>query len=365
MLNQNLITEFMITSLRVKNYRCFKDLKVNDLGLINIIAGDNGAGKTALLESIILPAGNPQYVFQLRNWRGVNMSALGPTKSAYEAVWKDLFFQFSHDKSIEISLEGTPENSRVLKIYYGTQELTLFPPGEKKEALEERDSTLITPLTFETTDSRGVTTKSQTVVQPNGGITFTGGAANPLVYFYPASSLANAAQVASQFSSLSKKNQGSEISDLIRTIFPQIGELSVEVSGNMPELHSAVSGMPEKMPLGLVSNGINKLVAILLAITSHAKGIVLIDEIENGIYYQKMPKMWQAIFQFCQRYQVQLFASTHSLECLKALIPVMSENEKDFRLLRVEDGLNGSGHVIRMFKGKNFEAALETGVEVR
>jgi len=291
------------------------------------------------------------------------MAPFGPTKAAYEALWRDLFFQFESENGIEIMLDGTPENTRSLRVYYGAQELTLLPSGEKKD-IESRDSTLITPLTFETVDSRGTVNKMQTVVQPNGGITFSGGASNPLVYFYPASASVHSMTVASQFSELSKRNQGSEISALLHKIFPQIGTLAVEVAGNMPELYSDVSGVNERIPLGLISNGINKITAIILAITSHANGIVLVDEIENGIYYQKLPNLWQAIFEFCYKYKVQLFASTHSLECLRGLLPIIKGREEYFRLLRVENGTQ-DGHTVRIFAGKNFEAALETGVEIR
>ena len=42
----------MYKSFRVKNFRCFKDLQINDLGRVNLIAGKNNTGKTALLEAM-------------------------------------------------------------------------------------------------------------------------------------------------------------------------------------------------------------------------------------------------------------------------------------------------------------------------
>ena len=46
----------MYKSFRVKNFRCFKDLQINDLGRVNLIAGKNNTGKTALLEAMYLLA---------------------------------------------------------------------------------------------------------------------------------------------------------------------------------------------------------------------------------------------------------------------------------------------------------------------
>ena len=44
----------MLESFRVQNYRLFKDLKIKKLGQVNLIAGKNNTGKTALLEAIAI-----------------------------------------------------------------------------------------------------------------------------------------------------------------------------------------------------------------------------------------------------------------------------------------------------------------------
>ena len=48
----------MYKSFRVKNFRCFKDLQINDLGRVNLIAGKNNTGKTALLEAMYILTAN-------------------------------------------------------------------------------------------------------------------------------------------------------------------------------------------------------------------------------------------------------------------------------------------------------------------
>ena len=48
----------MYKSFRVKNFRCFKDLEINDLGRVNLIAGKNNTGKTALMEAMYVLAGD-------------------------------------------------------------------------------------------------------------------------------------------------------------------------------------------------------------------------------------------------------------------------------------------------------------------
>jgi AAA15 family ATPase/GTPase len=103
---------------------------------------------------------------------------------------------------------------------------------------------------------------------------------------------------------------------------------------------------------------------MLLFIATHEDGVVLVDEIENGIYFKTLPRLWEAIIQLCNKLNVQLFASTHSRECIDALTSSIEANENQFRLIRTEDNNNG-GHTAKIFKGVNFLAALETGTEIR
>ena len=86
----------------------------------------------------------------------------------------------------------------------------------------------------------------------------------------------------------------------------------------------------------------------------------MVDEIENGFYYKRMPSIWKAIIKFSHEYSVQLFISTHSKECLEALLPSVNEDPSNFRLLRVEVD-EKRNHTIKVFKGKDLASALNTG----
>lgn len=44
----------MITNLRIKNFRAFKDFELKNLNQITLIGGRNNSGKSAILESIFL-----------------------------------------------------------------------------------------------------------------------------------------------------------------------------------------------------------------------------------------------------------------------------------------------------------------------
>ncbi len=90
----------MITSFDIRNFRCFDALKQTGFKRFNFIVGDSGTGKTALLEALFLTGGsNAEIYLRVRRFRGfgeAGIELLSGTKSAYESLFRDLFFRFEH-----------------------------------------------------------------------------------------------------------------------------------------------------------------------------------------------------------------------------------------------------------------------------
>ena len=42
-----------LTYFKVENFKCFDSIELEDIGLINIITGDNNIGKSSLLEALL------------------------------------------------------------------------------------------------------------------------------------------------------------------------------------------------------------------------------------------------------------------------------------------------------------------------
>lgn len=71
------------------------------------------------------------------------------------------------------------------------------------------------------------------------------------------------------------------------------------------------------------------------------EGVVLIDDFEDGFYFQNYKAIVRSLIDCCEKHKVQMFASTHSYEFLQAIHPAMDDREDDLRVLRFsnDDGV--------------------------
>ncbi|WP_300703597.1 AAA family ATPase, partial [uncultured Brachyspira sp.] len=79
--------------------------------------------------------------------------------------------------------------------------------------------------------------------------------------------------------------------------------------------------------LSSFGEGINRYIAIICAIWASKDGYLFIDEIENGIHYTNYPKLWKLIFDISKEANCQIFAATHSKECIEAFNNENKNNE--------------------------------------
>lgn len=353
----------MIEKIEIKNYRCFESLKLNGLKRMNVIVGPNSAGKTAFMEAIFLAAGaSPELVFRTKAYRGLDTLAITLNRSSYEALWRDLFNGFDQAKTIEISLIGSPAFSRDLKIYYQRDKTMMLGLGGKD--LLQDSVTPIVPIVFEWNLLSGKSISAEPQMNANGIVVKFSEPLEALpLAFYTSATQTTQQENAGYFSALSVQNKEKEIIEALKSEFPFITGLSVEIWGGMPTLFTSVEGVNDKIPLNLVSAGVNKLIGILLGIANQAGGVICIDELENGFYFDRLPSIWNLLLEFAIKYDVQIFASTHSWECLQAASDCASNsgNESEFTLIQSLTDTAG----FRVHSGEALVEAMTQQIDVR
>jgi predicted ATP-dependent endonuclease of OLD family len=125
-------------------------------------------------------------------------------------------------------------------------------------------------------------------------------------------------------------------------------------------------GAERLIPINVMGDGMRKTLAILAAIASLKNGILLIDEIENGLHYSSLGVAWKAIFSACKEYNVQIIATTHSYECVETFSKTYDTIEPDgddIRLFRLDK--DGDKHKTMTFTSKILKAGIEKEFEVR
>jgi len=352
----------MIHSIDIRNFRCFDRLLVEKCSRINVIVGDSGSGKTAFLEALFMTlAGNIEVSIRLKAQRGLEGGFNATAALIEEAIWRDYFHQLDWSQTISVELKGTGPESRSLWISRGPSQvfIPLTPSGNGKV-----EPTRTAPLTFAWRDSDGKTFSYSPKMTSAGLQLDASLEILPDFYLIPANQMVSATENANRFSTLSKTGRLKQFSEIFTKEYDWIEDISLETSAGQPVIHVLAKGMTQKIPLNIVSGGMSRVASILLILAASSKSVVLVDEMENGIYYSHHVSFWKSILNFCRQYDGQLFVTTHSEEWLEALIEASESKVDDISLWRIERTGNATS-VIKQFSGEAFKLGIRSGGEVR
>ncbi len=107
-----------------------------------------------------------------------------------------------------------------------------------------------------------------------------------------------------------------------------------------------------------------QLADLLLTIREAKQGVVLVDEFENGLHHSVLKKVWAAVAETARECGTQIFAVTHSYECVTAAHRAFEESGTyDFGLHRLER-IKGKIKAIT-YRQETLGAALEMRLEIR
>ncbi len=165
----------MIRTIDIQNFRCFANLRIEDCRRLNVIVGDNGTGKTTLLEAIFMAlVTSPEIGMRYRQFRGLDATFTASHRTIEEVIWKDFFYDRDWARVIEVALsgDGGPE-TRTVRVFRGqTQQvmplnIAAANPGGESFTVNAGDAR-ISPITFQWRDHHGQTRTQTTRVTPRG-----------------------------------------------------------------------------------------------------------------------------------------------------------------------------------------------------
>lgn len=361
----------MYQLFEVSNFRCFRELKIADLERVNLITGVNNVGKTALLEALFLHCGayNPALVLKLSAFRGVETVKLELGWWA-ETPWNSLFSEFDTSKRVELTGENEAKGRRVLRLQVIRQPEELakirhfiqHSPDKTESVPLSSEAAQVLELEYD--ESSGQRGSYYMILDQRGVRSEPIPPSPPFQAFFMAARVRiPPAEDAERFGNLDKIGRQGVLLKVLQLIEPRLRRLSVVPSGGVPIIYGDI-GLSRMVSLPLMGEGMARLASLVLAVGNAPNGVVLVDEIENGLHHSILPKVWRAIGEVARQFNTQVFATTHSLECIVAAHKAFSASELyDFRLHRLEPT---KGTILAVtYDQETLEAAIETGLEVR
>jgi len=347
----------MYRRVSIRNFRCFDQFEVTGLDRINLFTGRNNSGKTTLLEAVFLLAGrgHAELPVRVNAWRGLPFS----NQALRNELREQLRLLFTNSRPEDaIRIEGWTNNGQ-----HDTLEITV---GGSNSALVRAD-----------VDSHESSTEAMSVTLLN--LEFTRGGSgdaalrlhltrNGLEAERPFKTPFNASMLtarsgtvdedARRWSQLRRRKVGGHVLKALQQIEPRLESIEESSAAGRSMIWGDV-GLSELVPLPMMGEGMVRVARMLLAMSHCRGGILLIDEIENGIHYRAMPKVWTALHAAARETDCQVLATSHSYECVRTAVRSI---DSDFVLHRLQPGTKRP-HVI--YSPDEARAAIRLGLEVR
>ena len=156
------------------------------------------------------------------------------------------------------------------------------------------------------------------------------------------------------------------VESALRIVYKNIQRVSLRADyegvGRIPILK--INGTDEPVTLRSLGDGMSRLFGLVLSLVNSKDGILLIDEIENGFHFSIQNEIWQLIFELASKLNVQVFATTHSWDCIEAFQRAANaEVSLDGMLIRLQDK---NGEIkSTTFSKDELEIATRNEIELR
>ncbi len=371
----------MLKSLKIENFRCFQTFELQQLGRLNLLVGTNNSGKTSILEAIqlITSQSNLESLREVMIGRGEYISS-DERGVERELDVRHLFYGHEIDIGSRFSIVAGNHNNGegiVISVEYidwtdkqanqsrflwdrdfeDLQQVALIieRSGHKSERIELPLSS-VNGLRFNyldrgRKDSKNLAARTQ---------------------FVTSSSLTKEKMI-ELFDRVVLTPDENFVTEALQTIEPGIERIASVGSETYryTEYTESRSGFvvrlfngDQRIPIGSMGDGIWRMLGLTLAIVNARNGVLLVDEIDTGLHFSAMSKMWKLIWETAKRLNVQVFATTHSSDCWTSLAEIASTedpSEEGITIHRIEKGKPNS----IVFTERQVVIAAEQGIEVR
>lgn len=323
---------------------------MENLRRVNLLVGRNNIGKTSVLEAVYLltSVGDPASIWRVLIRRGeqVTMTPTAGRPFQPEVEVGHLFhghglavgkavgistFNHASDRSIRFEVgEATRDANPAL-----VAQLDADPEGGLGARLSINVSGNPEPfVTSIPLTRRGGLRQDVLQAVANSAATKRGAAVTPNDSQYITTESLSIAEVQSAFNEISLSPREQVAMRALRFIEPDIERIALApgayFSGpgwpSRGGLKAKLKDMDEPVPIGSMGEGTWRMLALAIALTKSRNNVFLIDEIDIGLHFSMMQKLWSFVIETAMEFNIQVFATTHSLDCIRGLAALCRKN---------------------------------------
>ena len=387
----------MINTFYVANFKGFKEIKIPELGHLNLVVGKNNSIKSTLLEALMLysAAGSESILDEI----SVNHDEKTRARSRLQDLrfsesdnllhsvedgfpYEHLFYgrKFSNKNTIQIGEIGN--ESKLLTISYSKRKKD--DHGNQNETLK-----LLQQLNVIGSEVFLPDSPSQNILEVRKGRSKHVIPLDELIYRrhksyveaeekqrvnfqYVPTKATSMDELGLLWDKIALTNYEKYTIDALRLIEPNIEDIRfVQKDERSSERTAIVKLFDEEMifPIRSMGDGIIRILQLILNMYAAKDGFYLIDEFDNGLHYSVQKSLWKMIFSLAKQLNIQVFATTHSWDCIQSFTEVAIENEQmNGTLLKIGKSKlskNKGMPIVTIFNEKKLHAITQELVEVR
>ncbi|MBD1216697.1 MAG: AAA family ATPase [Aphanizomenon flos-aquae Clear-A1] len=379
-----------LETVTIHQFRGLRDLELKDLGRINLLVGLNNSGKTSVLEALSVYC----HPLDIKVWLSTANQREQDIGVYRIRLLDAIKWLFTHNSAsivepdkpiILISSTGLFSVKKLIASYEEMEQISLSEESNirnisNEEEIENEDTPRV---------KKGIKLKIEVFADDGYQLSLFGeppacitdfllwederfyrlpGKREPSLKTSVVTPSSHRSEVG-QFRLLSEatfQNFKADVIQLLKQIDNNISDIEILLPPESISSRFNIYIQHKKLGLAPVStfgDGIRRLLHIALKLASVKGGILLIDELESTIHTEALQSSFQWLVKWCTEMDVQLFATTHSLEAVDALLEV-TESDSDLVLYRLEPK-EGKTKVVRHDGHRLRRLREELGQEVR
>lgn len=354
----------MITKLEIQSFRGLRNVELTGLKHINLVVGGNDTGKTSILEALVMLLGDASALRSLPVTFRTNQSGQSVDDSNdRENFWSWLFYdrdfqngigmvaRLKKNQSIVVRTERVPDPNA------GPGNSATFVT--RGEELEESQTSGL---------ASGIKKGRIRLIRVDPHHFSVNGANSPVDFRLAVLSTRapNPVQDAENYNQVALLADGERrIEEIMREIEPRVKRLRyAKLPGTQSPLVFVDIGLSRAVPATQMGQAFNRILHIYTHVLANRANVLLVDEIENGIFSESLPQIWKGLLALCEREGIQIFATTHSRECVMAAHEAEKGRAKQELSVQRLQVVNGKVEAVSLASG-HLEVASEMGLEVR